>query len=78
VLADGGGGGGRFAMLGNTRSGGVGLGCAELEVTGSIGRREVGRVARGQTGGMGGADMRTESIDWARGIQLIDWTVKFR
>jgi hypothetical protein len=44
VLTDGGGGGGRFVMLGNARSGGVGLGCVELEVTGSIGRREVGRV----------------------------------
>jgi hypothetical protein len=34
------GGGGRGAMLGSVRSGGAGSG-----VTGSIGRREVGRVA---------------------------------
>jgi hypothetical protein len=33
-------------MSGSARSGGTGLGCAGLGVTGSIGRREVGRVAR--------------------------------
>jgi hypothetical protein len=52
------GGGGRGVMLGNARSGGTGSG-----VAGSIGRREVERVARGRTGGMGGAGVHAGLAD---------------
>jgi hypothetical protein len=52
------GGGGRGAMSGSARLGGAGLGCAGSRVTGSIGRREVRRVARGRMGGVGGAGAR--------------------
>jgi hypothetical protein len=48
------GGGGRGAMSGSVRSGSAGLGCVGSEVAGLIGQREVRRVTRGRTGGMGG------------------------
>jgi hypothetical protein len=61
-------------MSGSARSGGTGLGCAGLGVTGSIGRREVGRVARGWTSGVGGAG----SVGWTHGVRLVGWTVGSR
>jgi hypothetical protein len=56
------GGGGRGVMSGSARSGDTGLGCMGLGVARSIGRREVGRVARDQTGGVGGAHARGRSV----------------
>jgi hypothetical protein len=50
--------GGRGAISGSARSGGVGLGCAGSGVAGSIGWREVGWVAWGRMGGMGEAGTR--------------------
>jgi hypothetical protein len=70
-----GGEGGRGVMLGSARSGSVGLGCAGSKVTGSIGQCEVGRVAQGQTGGVGEC---AGSVGWARGVRLIGWTVESR
>jgi hypothetical protein len=65
-------------MLGSARSGGAGLGCTGSGVTGLIERREVGRVARGRTGGVSGAGARTGSIGWAREVRLVGWTVGSR
>jgi hypothetical protein len=67
------GGGGRGVMLGSARLGGAGSGCA-----GSIGRHEVGRVARGRTGGVGGASAHAGSVGWVRGVRLVSWTVGWR
>jgi hypothetical protein len=53
------GGGGRGARW---WWGGVGLGCTGLGVAGSIGRREVGQVAWGQTGGVGEAGTRAGAV----------------
>jgi hypothetical protein len=49
-------------MLDSARSSGAGLGCAGSGVAGSIGRCEVGRVARGQTGGVGRTGARVGSV----------------
>jgi hypothetical protein len=54
------------------------LGSAGLGVAGSIGRREVGWVAQGRTGGMGGAGAHTGSVGWACGVRLVGWTVESR
>jgi hypothetical protein len=71
------GGGGRGVMSGSARSGSAGLGCVDSGVVGSIRRHEVGWVARGQTGGVGGAGARAGSVGWMREVRLVGWTVGF-
>jgi hypothetical protein len=56
------GGGGRGAMSGSARSGG-----ARSGVAGLIGVREVGRVAQGRTGGVGGWLVGRAGFGWSVG-----------
>jgi hypothetical protein len=53
-------------MSGSARSGGAGLGCMGSGVTGSIRRRKVGRVARGQTSDVSHrVDQLGVGFDWS-------------
>jgi hypothetical protein len=61
--------------VGSLTSGGVargvaGSGAHQWGRCGAIGRCEVGRVAQGRTGDVGGAGARGGSVGWARGVRM--------